>query len=275
MPTRTGADVLSADGQIAGIDGGWLWQAGATQVGTKSPSRHRKRRHQGELLNAQDSSVYDLAAKWVDRNCLKATRHQFLRAVEQALKANTNIGMAVGADLSKTEQSWLVCVYSRHFFAFALTGRQAANLDVQSNGLLVGEFEHSLPSPLVASYPLSANRLEIDSDQDIDPFAPIRANLHYDVLTAITEPVAVTLEFSLKAGASTMLLALPAFPLGGSGVIELQFPPINKPNTPIENSWQGTTVAFSRFVTKHNPERPQDIRPLSNPLGILLSSRSA
>ena len=193
-----------------------------------------------------------------------------MREIQQAVVANSDLTFVVSEELTKPRKPYLVYVFARHFFVFALTSQQAKNLRVHPGGMSCTKLGLTLPTPPDAEFPFVVNQLEIDNCRRLDGSAPVTGRLHYEAARVVAEPVGITLEFNLDEGVIRRLYTYPQLPLSKSGVIELKFAPIRGTDDAATRDWNGTTGAFCRFTSIPNPQATPPAQPLSNPYGVLL-----
>jgi hypothetical protein len=198
-------------------------------------------------------------------------RRDFVREITQANESNIDLSLAIGWKLTKSRKPYLVYLFAKHFFVFALTGQQAKNLKVDPGGMRGVKLTLSIPTPPATNFPCVINQLEIDNCRKLDGSARITGRLRYELTRPFIEPVAIVLEFSLKAATIKRHYTYPPHPfLSISGVLELGFSPIRGADDTATSTWYGATVAFCRFTTIPNPQKPAELQPLSNPYGVLL-----
>jgi hypothetical protein len=217
-------------------------------------------------------TIKKLAAAWADATCPEPQmRRDFVREIGKAIERNIDTSLVVGWKLTKSRKPYMVYVFAKHFFVFALTNRQAKDLGVHSDGMLATRLPLSIPTPAVSEYPFVINELELDNCRCLNGSDLITGHLQYERMRPLTERVGLVLELNVKDRAMKRLYMYPPHPmLNDSGVVKLGFPAVRDEKDEATRAWHGTTGAFCRFVTVCDPRTGLESQPLSSPYGVLL-----
>ena len=221
-------------------------------------------------MNAE--TIRKLAAAWADATCPEPQmRRDFMREIDKAVERNIDTSLVVGWKLTKSQTPYMVYLFAKHFFVFALTNRQAKDLGVHSDGMLATRLPLSIPTPAVSEYPFVINELKLDNCRCLNGSEVITGHLQYERMCPLPERVSLVLELNVKDRAMKRLYMYPPHPmLNAAGVVELGFPAVRSGNEEATRDWQGTTGAFCRFVTVCDPRIGLESQPLSSPYGVLL-----
>ncbi len=148
----------------------------------------------------------DLAAAWVQANCPRAdVQDEFLLRLDDGIRRGVGCSFLIGGMLAKNGKPHLVHCYCGELFAFQLTPRQAAWLNVADAELVSarGMVEHNHephPEP-----PVRLEQVEIDNANALDLTKPITGTVKYRADQMWVLPVAIQAVCE-PAGRTSMVL---------------------------------------------------------------------
>jgi hypothetical protein len=122
----------------------------------------------------------ELALAWVRANCPRAdVWEEVVQRLDEALRRGVGCSFHFGPKLTKAGKPYVVYCFCGELFAFQLTPRQAARLEVQDAMLVSGRGltqHHHEPHP---EPPVRLEQVEVDRADALDRLMPIRGTLKY------------------------------------------------------------------------------------------------
>ena len=198
----------------------------------------------------------ELASAWIRANCPRAdVQDGFLQPLDEALHRGVGCSFLIGRELTKGGKPYVVHCFCGELFAFQLTPRQAARLQVNDAELVsargVTQHDHE-PHP---EPPVRLEQVEVDSAGALDRSKPVTGTLTYRTDKWWVVPVAIQAACEPASGTSMVLYHHLDHLPRGDGTIRFSFPPIGELQDHQGAPFAGVLPLFFQLCIVGEPEK--------------------
>lgn len=198
----------------------------------------------------------NLSTAWVRANCPRAdVQDGFIQRLDESLHRGVGCSFVIGGRLTKDGRPHLVHCFCGELFAFQLTPRQAARLNVRDAEIvsargLTGHVHEPHPEP-----PVWLEQVEIDGADALDRSKPITGTLKYRADQLWVMPVAIQAACEPAGRTSKVLYYhLDHLPRGENS-IRFALPPIGDLQNRDEEPYAGVLPIFFQVCIVGEPEK--------------------
>jgi hypothetical protein len=145
----------------------------------------------------------ELAAGWMRANCPRSdVQEDFLQYLDGAIQSRVTCSFMIGRKLINSGKPFLVWCFCGEFFAFELTPRQAARLQVADSLLVCAKGVREYDRRPSVAPTVCLEHVEVNQAAALDRSSPIAGTLRYRTDQFILDPLAIQVIFEPPGRAS-------------------------------------------------------------------------